>query len=84
MNTTTTKPDRWLRWFHRLFRRSETVPQPRNVWHTEREQTLGTYVHYGDDVYDIRTMYRIAVFERCLITGATRIRERTDMCPAVS
>lgn len=51
------------------------------IWKIEREENLGSYTYYGNDVYDMQEMYRIAVYERDLISGATRIRERTDMFP---
>lgn len=57
--------------------------QRRHIWKVESEHNLGTYLHYGTDVHDICTMYRIAVRERCLVTGETRIRERADHFPAV-
>lgn len=56
--------------------------QSKPIWKVEREENLGSYVHYGDDVHDICDMYRIAVYERDLVSGSTRIRERVDMFPA--
>lgn len=68
----------WILRFVRLFRRR---PAPRRVWKVEREENLGSYLDFGVNIHDISTMYRIAVHERCLLTGATRIRERHDFHP---
>lgn len=68
----------WILRFVRLFRRR---PKPHRVWKVEREENLGSYLHYGNHTTDITTMYRIAVYERCLVTGATRIRERHALHP---
>lgn len=71
--------------FHRirvyLFGEPKPV-SPKPIWKIEREENLGSYVHYGHSIYDICTMYRIAVHERDLISGGTRIRERADYFPA--
>lgn len=68
----------WILRFVRLFRRR---PKPRHVWKVEREENLGSYMDFGSSIYEMTTMHRIAVHERCLVTGATRIRERHDILP---
>lgn len=56
-------------------------PAKSHIWKVEKEENLGSYIDYGTCVADIDTIYRIAVYERCLLTGETRIRERGDLFP---
>ena len=53
-----------------------------HIWKEERRENLGSFLHFGSCPSGIETMYRIAVFERCLVTGDTRIREISDFFPA--
>ena len=69
-------------WLLRLVRLFRPRPALRRVWKVEREENLGNYFHFGSDIHDMCTMYRIAVYERCLITNSTRITERTSLFPA--
>lgn len=74
----TTVPTSWL---SRILQSFRSKPRQHHVWKEESEENLGSFVHFGSNIHDICTMYRIAVHERCLVTGDTRIRERTDLFP---
>lgn len=68
----------WLLRLVRLFRRPKP---PAHIWKVVREENLGSYEDYGTSPYDISTMYRIAVYEECVATGAKRVRERRGLFP---
>ena len=57
------------------------TPEPRHIWKETRRENLGSFVDYGDNPHDITTVYRIAVHETCVMTGATRVREIRDLFP---
>lgn len=70
-----------MNWLSRLVARLRPAPKVHHVWKEEREENLGSFLHFGSNVHEIETIYRIAVHERCMITGETRIRERRDLLP---
>lgn len=42
--------------------------EPRHIWKIIKEENLGSFIDFGCDFYDINTIYRITVYERCLLT----------------
>lgn len=70
-----------MNWLSRLAARLRPAPKAHHVWKVEREENLGSFLHLGESIHDIETVYRIGVHERCLLTGDTRIRERRDLFP---
>ena len=52
-----------------------------HIWKETKRENLGSYWDWGVDVYDSKTMYRIAIHEKCLITGEERIRQIVDLVP---
>ena len=65
----------WLwRWVRRFFR------QP-HAWKETRRETLGRFTHFGSCPQEMTTMYRVGVFETCLLTGESRIRQINSLHP---
>ena len=46
-----------------------------HVWKETKRETLGSYTHFGSSPMEMTTMYRIGIFETCLLTGKSRIRQ---------
>lgn len=63
-----------ISWIKALFNR------PHHIWKVEREEYLGSFIDFNPGGCD--RIYRIAVYETCLVTGDKRIRERHDYFPA--
>lgn len=57
-------------------------PKKKHIWKETKRETLGSFYHMGTDVWDSGTKYRIAIYEECLLTGETRIREIYDDFPS--
>lgn len=56
-------------------------PKPEHIWKTEKMENLGSYMHHHGYLGGPDRMYRIAVHQKCLLTGETRIQERHDFFP---
>ena len=78
MQSDTRKTCTWPRWLFRLVGR---VWRQKHVWKETRRETLGRFTHFGRSPAEITTMYRIGVFEVCLLSGAERIREVNSLHP---
>jgi hypothetical protein len=50
------------------------LPQ-KHIWRETHRVNLGSYIDFGSCPQMKTTIYRIGVYETCLITGASRIRE---------
>lgn len=57
-------------------------PKQKHVWKETKRETLGGFMDFGTDPRFSEWMYRIAVYEECLLTGEKRIRQVTDFFPA--
>ena len=53
----------------------------RKVWKEIKRVNIGSFINYGSSPQEISTMYRIAIYEKCLVTNQTRIREISDFFP---
>jgi hypothetical protein len=74
MNNEIQKP-RWLwRWVRRFF------PKP-HIWKETKRETLGRFTHWGDSPHEITELYRIGIYETCLLSGAKRIRTENKLRP---
>lgn len=54
----------------------------RHLWKETHRENLGEFTHFGNSPAEITTMYRIAVYETCILTGAKRIRSVNGLHPA--
>ena len=56
----------------------------KHIWKETGRENLGAFLdidnHRG--FVDCQTMYRTAIYEKCLLTGDERILEVTDLFPA--
>lgn len=62
----------------RLVRRFRRQP---HAWKETRRETLGHFTHFGSCPQEMTTMYRVGVFETCLLTGESRIRQIHSLHP---
>lgn len=53
-------------------------PKKKHIWKETARENLGSFFYMGDRPWDFGTKYRIAIYEKCLLTGETRIREIHD------
>lgn len=61
--------------FFELFKRRK------HIWKETKRENLGVKIHFGTCPPEMITMYRIAVYETCLLTGENRIREIMSLFP---
>ena len=66
---------KFLRWIFFGWRPTE------HVWKEENRITLGSYTDWGSCPQEITTMFRIGIYEVCLLTGDRRIREELSIFP---
>jgi hypothetical protein len=52
-----------------------------HVWKETARETLGSFIDFGDSPQEMMTIYRIGVYETCLLTGEKRIREIKSFFP---
>jgi hypothetical protein len=56
-------------------------PKKQHIWKETKRENLGKFWCWGRDIYDARYIYRIAVYEECLLTGEKCIREIHSSSP---
>lgn len=57
-------------------------PKKQHIWKETKRENLGKFWWWGKNIYDNnRHIYRIAVYEECLLTGEKRIREIHSSSP---
>jgi hypothetical protein len=54
----------------------------KHIWKETSRENLGSFIDFGCSPHDINTIYRIAIYEECLLSGEKRIREIRDLFPA--
>ena len=67
-----------IKHFKSLFKQSKKT---RHIWMETHRVNLGSFVDFRRSHLEIQTMYRIAVFETCLITGKKSVTEISDLFP---
>jgi len=57
------------------------TPSQTHIWKEVRRENLGSYMDWGTGPLDANVMYRIAVHEKCILTGGKRVREIKQLFP---